>query len=297
MQCIPNLHNLSNLANLSTSPIHFTIFTAQIDYKQVQTRTLEHFQSFLQLSDAYQLSIFQWSMAALAAFILGLAKGGIKGLGVVIVLLLIIVFGGRASTGILVPMLIAGDIFAVWYYNQHAQWKYLFILLPWMVAGVLLGVWFGEGMSENLFEKSMALIIILSLVIMLWRERRDNAPPPNSKLFGAVFGSVSGFTTMVGNLAGPFSNIYLLAMRLPKDTFIGTAAWLFFIINFVKLPFHIYVWETITWQSLSLNLKLLPILFVGLLAGVWLVKIMDDRVFRWMVIFLTAIGGVFILIR
>jgi hypothetical protein len=105
-------------------------------------------------------------------------------------------------------------------------------------------------------------------------------------------GIMAGITTMIGNLAGAFSNVYFLAMRLPKNHFIGTAAWLFFFINLFKLPFHVFVWKTISLESLKIFLLLLPGLVLGLVAGVFLVKKISDSFFRKMIIILTAVGAV-----
>lgn len=244
-----------------------------------------------------QLTWVEWSLALLAAVIVGISKAGVKGIAIIIVTLLAIVFGGKASTGILLPMLIVGDIFAVIYYHRHTQWKYLWRLLPWMAAGVLLGVWVGKDLPEATFKQGMAVIILLTVVMMFWWDRQKNVKVPDNKWFAAVMGLSAGFTTMVGNLAGAFSNLYFLAMRLPKDEFIGTAAWLFFIINLFKLPFHIFVWQTITWDTLAINLRLIPGILAGLWLGVFLVKKIKDHHYRQMILVLTAIGALVILLR
>ena len=82
-----------------------------------------------------------------------------------------------------------------------------------------------------------------------WENKKDKTIPSHWT-FGGSMGLLAGFTTMIGNLAGAFSNIYFLAMRLPKNNFIGTAAWLFFLINSFKVPFHIWSWETINSKSI-----------------------------------------------
>ena len=166
-----------------------------------------------------------------AALLLGIAKSGIKGLAILIVTGLALVYGAKESTGILMPLLICGDILAVIYYKRHVKWIYLIKLLPWMVAGVLIGVVFGKDLPEDLFKSGMAVIILFSVAMMYYWERKKDRKVPNHLSFAALMGMMAGFTTMVGNLAGVFSNIYFLAIKLPKNEFIGTAAWLFFIIN------------------------------------------------------------------
>ncbi|WP_367186847.1 TSUP family transporter [Maribacter confluentis] len=85
-------------------------------------------------------------------------------------------------------------------------------------------------------------------------------------------------------------------MRLPKNHFIGTAAWLFLIINIMKLPFHFFVWETISFQSLSLNLMLLPGILFGFFAGVRFIKVIKEAFFRKMILVLTAVGAILIML-
>lgn len=246
---------------------------------------------------SFEISTTAWVIAFTAAFVLGVSKAGIKGITVIIVTLMALAFGAKQSTGLIVPLLIVGDIFAVIYYNRHTQWKYILRFLPWMMAGVLIGVYIGKELDEATFKIGMACIILGSVAMMYWWDRKKSKSVPTHWAFAGFMGIMAGITTMIGNLAGAFSNIFFLAMRLPKNQFIGTAAWLFFIINLFKLPFHIWSWETITPESLIVNLKLMPGIFIGLFVGVRLVKIIKDDFYRKMILVLTAFGAVLILLR
>ncbi|MFT7233556.1 MAG: putative membrane protein YfcA, partial [Cyclobacteriaceae bacterium] len=194
---------------------------------------------------------FDFSYSDLALFVtvallIGMAKTGIHGAGMAAVPLLALVFGGKLSSGIMLPLLCLADIIAVIYYNRHAQWRLLAKLLPWAAVGVLIGTYIGDQIDDQVFRLIMGITILVSIVIMVWRERSANQNIPTSIWFAIVLGIVGGFTTMVGNLAGSVMALYLLSMRLPKNAFIGTGAWFFLIINWFKIPFHIFVWETIT---------------------------------------------------
>ncbi|MCB0448993.1 MAG: sulfite exporter TauE/SafE family protein [Confluentibacter sp.] len=246
---------------------------------------------------SFQLNVLQWVAFCFAAFLLGLSKSGIKGIGIIIVVILAFVFGEKTSTGILLPMLIFADIFAVVYYNKHVQWRFIKKLLPAMVVGVLVGVWVGNDISETLFKRIMAIIIIGSVVIMFYMENRRTASVPTNKVFSNGTGFLAGFTTMIGNLAGPVSDIYFLAMRLPKNEFIGTAAWLFFIINVFKLPFHIFIWKTISYETLLLNSVLIPVVTLAFFLGAYLVRLISNVNYRRFVLIVTALGGVIMLFR
>ena len=228
---------------------------------------------------------------------LGIAKSGIKGLAVLIVTGLALVYGAKESTGILMPLLICGDILAVIYYKSHVKWVYLIKLLPWMVLGVLVGVVLGKDLPEDIFKSGMAIIILISVIMMYYWERNKNRKVPNHWSFAALMGIMAGFTTMVGNLAGAFSNIYFLAIRLPKNEFIGTSAWLFFIINLFKVPFHVWSWGTINMTSVQISLSLIPGVVIGFGLGVFMVKKINNDKYRQLILLLTGVGGLTILLQ
>jgi uncharacterized protein len=247
------------------------------------------------LFDTY--SVTSLLLIALSAFIIGLSKAGLKGIDMLNVTIMTIVFGGKASTGIVLPLLCVADILAVKYYHRHAQWPHVIKLMPWMVIGILVGVFVGKDLNEAIFRKVMATIIVLTVVIILVIEFRKTMVVPGNKLFTAGMGLVSGFTTMLGNLAGAFSNIYFLAMRLPKNEFIGTGAWIFLIINLFKLPFQVFYWKNITTSSLLTDLALVPFLVLGFWCGIKLVARIKDDLYRQVVIVLTLIGAIFIFLK
>jgi hypothetical protein len=186
---------------------------------------------------------------------------------------------------------------AVWYYHRHAQWPHFWKLLPWMVAGILIGVFVGKDMNEVLFRKIMAVIIVLTVIIMLYLEMRKTPVVPHNIFFASGLGLASGFTTMLGNLAGAFSNIYFLAMRMNKNDFIGTAAWVFLVINLFKLPFQVIYWKNINAASLQTDLLLLPALFTGFFAGLKIVSKIKDDGYRKVILALTLAGAVVIFMK
>lgn len=249
----------------------------------------------MEILSAY--STFSWVLILIAAFIIGLSKAGLKGLDMLNVTIMAIVFGGKASTGIVLPLLCVADIGAVFFYNRHAQWQHFRKLIPWMAAGILIGVFAGKDLNEVVFRKIMALIILLTVAVILFMEFRKTVSIPGNPLFVSATGLVAGFTTMLGNLAGAFSNIYFLSMRLPKNDFIGTAAWVFLVINLFKLPFQVFYWKNITVSSLQTDLLLLPALAAGFWAGLKIVhKIRDDH-YRKVVIVLTLAGAMLIFMK
>lgn len=252
----------------------------------------------LQYMDILSLySLTYWIFILLAAFAIGLAKGGLKGVDMLAVTIMALVFGGKSSTGIVLPLLCVADIGAVSYYNRHAQWKHFWKLIPWMIIGILLGVFLGKDMDEIVFRKVMAVIIVITIAIVLWMELRKSTSVPQHPLFATGTGLAAGFTTMIGNLAGAFANLYFLAMRLPKNDFIGTAAWIFLVMNLFKLPFQVFYWKNINLQTLQTDLVLLPALILGFLLGIRLTQKIRDLHYRKMVLLLTLAGSVLMLLK
>src|SRR6187431_4536 len=95
----------------------------------------------------HHYSLIDWVLILLSAFIIGLSKAGLRGIDMMNVTLMAIVFGGKASTGIVLPLLCVADIMAVAYYNRHARWPQFRKLIPWMMAGILVGVFVGKDLD------------------------------------------------------------------------------------------------------------------------------------------------------
>lgn len=253
--------------------------------------------SFISHIEGFNLSYAQFALALLCASLYGFSKGGIKGLSALSVPLMAFIFGSKASTGIILPMLIIADSMAAPYYFKHVQWPLVIKLLPWAILGVLIGVWFGDGLDENLFRNALSIIVIISVVMLYWWELRDDRPIPSAWWFPIVMGFGAGFTTMVGNLAGAFITLFLFSMQLPKLRFIATMAWFFFVINLIKLPMHVFIWETITVQSLSMNLALLPAIIAGFIMAINLVKKIEEGSYRKLILILSFFAAIGLLMR
>lgn len=245
----------------------------------------------------FELTLFQWSFLLLSATLVGMSKVGVPGVSLVVIPTLAFIFGGKPSTGVLLPMLMMADIFGVTYYHRHADWKNLVRLLPWAFVGLGFGLWVGGAVSDIWFKNIIAILVFLSLGLMI--RKKDPAHSfslARSWLFAPFMGILGGFATMMGNVAGPVFAIYLLAMNLPKSRFIGTTAWFFLIVNFTKFPLQMFVWNNITKESLLMNFFTLPAIGLGAFAGIWLVKQIPEHTYRTFVIVVTALSAFLLLI-
>jgi uncharacterized protein len=245
---------------------------------------------------SYQLPYIDFMLVLLVAIFTGMSKTGVHGAGMLAVPLLANVFGGQSSSGILLPMLVMADVLGVWYYHRHASWSHLKILFPWAALGVILGTIIGKYIDDKIFKIIMAVIILISVVVMLWLERGHKEDVPHKKSFAITTGILGGFTSMVGNLAGTVMAVYLLSIRLPKNIFIGTTAWFFMATNWFKVPFHVFAWHTITFNTIFFDLLTLPFIILGAYLGIVIVKRLSEKTYRWFIIVMTIIAAIFMLV-
>jgi uncharacterized protein len=232
----------------------------------------------------------------LVALLVGMSKTGVYGSGMMAVPMLATVFGGQASSGILLPMLCLADVMGVIYYHRHASWSHLTTLFPAAAIGIVAGSLTGEFIDDQTFKTVMAVVIVASVVLMIWTERSSENDLPDNPWIAHLIGVIAGFASMVGNLAGSVMAVYLLSMRLPKNVFIGTTAWFFLVINFFKVPFHVFHWKTITFETFLMNLSTLPVILIGGIIGIWVVKKLSEGVYRWFIIAMTLAASLFMVL-
>jgi uncharacterized membrane protein YfcA len=227
------------------------------------------------------LDLYGWAIVALCALMIGINKTGIPGFGILFVPLMAMAMPAKQSTGVTLGMLILADVFAVIYYRRRAVWIHIIRLIPATFAGIVAGYFVMGRISDEQLQPTIGIIVLAMLAVNFWRNRKVNAEAavPTQWWFGAIMGFLAGFTTMLANAAGPVMIVYLLAMRLPKIEFVGTSAWFFFIVNWLKVPFSMNL-ELISPESIKMNLIVLPIIAAGAILGIFALKKMPQKIFE-----------------
>ena len=241
------------------------------------------------------MSLEPWQMvlAVLGALLVGVSKTGLSGLGMLFVVMFANVIPAKQSSGFVLPLLIFGDVIAVWSYRAHAKWAHVWRLMPWTAAGVVLG-YFAMGHINDRQARLLIGVIILTMVsVQLWRRSRAKPGeiPGHGPWFAGILGVLVGFTTLVANAAGPLMAIYLLAMRLPKMEYVGTGAVFFLLLNLFKVPFMVSL-GLITPDSFGFNLMLAPAVFLGAMLGRKLLPKINQKLFENLVLGLSAVAGI-----
>jgi uncharacterized membrane protein YfcA len=247
----------------------------------------------------YRFEVYQWVFAIIAALCLGMSKTGFTGMSMLGIALMAEVWPARESTGVILPMLVFGDFFAVILFSRHALWPEVWRVLPPAVLGVAIGFGIFQLLPGTLFGPVIGWIILVLVGLQLCQRSQtasrrleelsgETVAPVNGDENRGSFGQISlrwslgvlaGITTMLANAAGPVMTVYLLALRLAKYEFMGTSAWFYCIINLIKLPFS-YSLGVINLSSLGFSVILLPAVAVGALVGQRLLKLVPQLWFE-----------------
>ena len=250
------------------------------------------------LLNPLHVSPFVWLATFACAFINGLSKGGLKGLSMVTVPAMVFLYGGMASTGLLLPILIFSDMLAFRMYRKSAQWSQVKKLLPWVLPGLLIAVVLGKFIHDGTFRDIIAILIIVSLGILLFFDffgKKINLS--KSPILSATTGFLGGFASMIGNAAGPIFNLYLLSTRITKNSFIATGAIFFLTLNLIKVPFHVFVWHSITWPTFHMNLLMIPAIIAGVVTGKKIASYIPEQTFRYLVLVIIALSALLLLVK
>jgi hypothetical protein len=234
---------------------------------------------------------WQWALGIVSAFMIGVSKTGAPGASSMVIPFMVMIVGdARLSAAWTQPLLSSGDLLGIYYWRKHADARKLFSLIPWVLLGIA-AAFFALDLNERVIRIMVAAIVLLMLAVQMWRRWGAKAAAHGSPIF---YGLSAGFSTTIANAAGPVISMYLLSQRLPKDRFVATGAWFFFVANLLKIP--VYIWYGLySRESLLFDVALLPAVLLGGLAGKWFVSRVPQGIFDVLVIAITAISAVLLL--
>lgn len=254
------------------------------------------------MHDIFGITPWEFSALAAAAMVVGFSKTAVSGANTVSLAVFAAILPARASTGVLLPILICGDILAVLTYRRHAHWPTLWRLFPAVGAGVVLGTVFLGFAGDGAVRMSIGVILLVMAGVTLWRRKQAAAdetgstPTRAARVKAGSYGVLGGFTTMVANAGGPVMSMYLLSAGFKKLGFLGTSAWFFLIVNSAKVPFSVGL-GLIDGRSLLLDAALAVFVIPGAVIGKACVNRINQRLFEQLVIAATVLGGLQLLLN
>ena len=219
-----------------------------------------------------------WLLWLFAAFLVGLSKGGLPGIGMLAVPVLALVISPIKAAVLLLPIYILSDIVAVWLYRRQFSSALLKVLIPAGFVGVAIG-WATAAMVSDAMVSILIGLMGVAFCLNNWFGKRHLDAPSSATIpRGLFWGTISGFTSFVSHAGAPPYQIYVLPQKLPKMVFAGTTTIMFAAVNLAKvIPYanlHPYSIEMLQFAAM-----LLPAALVGTVAGRVFVKWLPEAKF------------------
>jgi uncharacterized membrane protein YfcA len=234
-----------------------------------------------------------YAVAIPAVTLLGLAKGGFSGLGLLSLPLMALVISPVQAAAITLPILVVQDVVSVWAYRRAWDRRNILILIPAAALGILTGYLLAARVSDAAVALAVGVICVAFALRRIVLERGASPPKPASADVprGILWGWASGFCSMIAHAGGPPFQIYVLPQRLPRDVFVGTGAIVFAMINWIKVPPYFLLGQ-LTAENLATSGALFPVAIASTWAGVWLVRrVSAERFYTLIYILLIVVGA------
>lgn len=233
------------------------------------------------------------AMAILSVVIIGFAKGGFSGLGMLATPVLALAISPVKAAAIILPILIVQDIVSVWAYRHSWNRRIVAIMLPGALVGIFIGWLFAARLPVTAVMGVLGTIALLFGLWRLWIERggRMVAATSPRAWVGTLFGVATGFTSQVAHAGSPPFQIWVAPQKLPHTELVGTNAVLFMAMNLAKLPAYAALGQ-FSSENLITSAILIPVATIATFAGIWVVARMHGRIFYTMAYGLMVVLGV-----
>ena len=238
-------------------------------------------------------------VVGVAVLLYGFSKTAMPVAGVVAGPMLAAALGPTVAVGFAVPLLLLGDLMALLYFRQHANWPLIAKIVPGVLVGFAITALLFVLAPPSLIARVIGVLLLVSVGLEVVRRRRtfvakDARTIPRLEV--GFYGTLTGVTTMAANAGGAAMTLYLITMRVPMLAFMGTSAWFFFILNLIKVPIVLPL-GLITQESLIANLWFAPLIIVGALIGIASFRRMNQTWFERIALTLSAAASVWLIIH
>ena len=235
-------------------------------------------------------------MTALVAFIIGLSKGGLGGLlGGLATPLMALVMPADQVIGLLLPILMTADIFAVALHWKRWDWRLVRLLVPGAVVGVTIATLFIKNAPTSTLKLALGIIVLIFALYRLFEPYLLHFFRYEARNWhGSVAGTIAGFSSALAHTGGPPITIYLLMQKVTPSVFIATSAIFFMIVNWIKVPYYLYI-GLFDFPRLFSVIWLLPLLPLGVWIGKWAGTRIDKTAFERLVVLLLVVTALMLI--
>lgn len=242
------------------------------------------------LSDPYILA-----SAIIAVTLAGMSKGGLGGaMGMLGVPIMALTMPPVQAAAILLPIYIVMDVFSLWSWRNEYDKTTLKIMLPGAIVGIIIGAIAAAYVSDNFVRLLVGFVAIGFVVNYLFNKfknrKQEQIAPEHHKVKGRFWGTIAGFTSFISHTGGPPYQVYALPLKQTPRIYTGTSVRFFFVVNVIKVAPYFALGQ-FDATNIESSLILLPLAPIATLAGAWIVKRMDAKVFYPMMYILMFIAG------
>lgn len=233
-----------------------------------------------------------WIVTAVAILLTGISKSGLGGaLGGLAVPFMSLWMSPRDAVAVMLPVLIAMDLFGIRAWRGKADWAELRLLLPASLVGIALGTLAFGVMSDRMVKGAVGLIAVVFAADRLLRKPKADPHTAPLPRLARLCGVGAGFTSTLAHAGGPPLMIYLLTRGLPRQAFAATSVFFFAALNLAKLPFYLGL-DLFTRDTLAMSAMLLPLVPVGVWTGMRLLQRIPERPFYLLATAALGLSGV-----
>lgn len=231
------------------------------------------------------------------ALLIGVSKGGLGGtIGALATPLMALVMPADKVIGLILPILMIGDVFAVAFYWRRWNRRLIILLIPGSIVGVTIGTFFITNAPTEFLRTTLGVIVLVLAIYKLLEQRILGWLTYKSRDWhGVLAGTVAGFSSALAHTGGPPVSIYLLMQEVTPWVFIATSALFFMILNWIKVPYYLYA-GLFDLQRLRQIAWLMPLVPLGVLIGRWAAGRIDRRTFEQIIIVLLLINGTLLIL-
>lgn len=237
-----------------------------------------------------------YMMLAFVAFLIGLAKGGFGGmLGSLATPLLALVMPADQVIGLVLPILMVADLFAVAMHWRRWQGRLILLLLPGAIVGVTIGTLFITNAPTEALRLALGVIVLTFAIFKLFEKRvMKNLQYVAKNWHGLLAGTVTGFSSALAHTGAPPVSIYLLTQQVAPQVFIGTSVLFFFILNWIKVPYYLYA-DLFDFARILKIFWVLPVVLAGAFYGRWLSDRFKKETFEKVIIGFLIVAAIMLI--
>lgn len=266
--------------------------------------------SWLPASPADTPSWVFYSLIIAAVIVMGIAKSGFGGgVGILAVPLIANAMPADRALGVMLPILIVADTFAVYQHRKQRSWPHL---RPALLGGII-GIGIGtlllfllvDGSSKTKSSENVGAILsvfvgsicLLMVAVQVYRLAGGKVPAlPGNKPTGVGVGAAAGFTSMLAHAAGPIMSIYWLDQKMGKRLLTGSLVLYFILVNALKLPSY-FALGWITLDSLKESAVFALFVPIGSLLGIVMHHRIPEKPFTAVMYAGAAVAGAWLIIK